>query len=412
MCHPGPFDYARKRLLIRTQGSCHMDFDMTSLGKRFQSLYGAAACGCVRAPGRVNLIGEHTDYNDGFVLPIAIEREVRALYRRRDDLIVNLSSQQSCDEPVSVDLSKAITPGSPKWANYPKGVMAGLVRKIDGLGGADILLDGDIPLGGGLSSSAALEVAAGAAILAASGKSDAVEPGDLAKICQMAEHEFAGAPCGIMDQSISVMGRSGHAMLMDCRNGSIEHIPFDNPDLVVLVADTQVKHDLSDGGYSARREQCFSAARKMGVASLRDADEMMIQNAQASGLLSDSEFMRAQHVVSEIFRTVEACEALRAGDYRRFGRLMYASHLSLRDDFAVSCAELDELVNIAASTKGVYGARMTGGGFGGCAIMLVESEHREAISSSLSQGFEKKFGRRCPIFATHAVAGVGTIECP
>lgn len=387
-----------------------MNWDMKSLRSRFVTMFGASPTGAVRAPGRVNLIGEHTDYNGGFVLPIAIEREVRALFRPRDDRTVNMVSGQSPNERAKVDLDLTISPGLPKWANYCKGVIAGLIEEGVALGGADVYFEGNVPLGGGLSSSAALEVATGMAMLSAAGMSGSVPGPTLARICQKAENEYAGAPCGIMDQAISAMGQAGHAMLMDCRDGSLKQIPFDNPDLVVLVADTQVKHSIADGGYAARREQCFSAARKMNVASLRDADEASIELSHGNGLIDDVEFMRARHVVGEILRTLEACASLQSGDYRQFGRLMYASHYSLRDDYQVSCEELDELVRIASVTKGVYGARMTGGGFGGCAIALVDAELADSIAQALAEGFFGKFGRRCPVFATRATAGAGMLE--
>lgn len=387
-----------------------MNWDMKSLRSRFETVFGASPTGAVRAPGRVNLIGEHTDYNGGFVLPIAIEREVRALFRARDDRTVNMVSGQSPNERAKVDLDLTISPGLPKWANYCKGVIAGLIEEGVALGGADVYFEGNVPLGGGLSSSAALEVATGMAMLSASGMSGSVPGPTLARICQKAENEYAGAPCGIMDQAISAMGKAGHAMLMDCRDGSLKQIPFNKPDLVVLVADTQVKHGIADGGYAARREQCFSAARKMNVSSLRDADEASIELSHGNGLIDDVEFMRARHVVGEVHRTLEACAALQSGDYRQFGRLMYASHYSLRDDYQVSCEELDELVRIASVTKGVYGARMTGGGFGGCAIALVDAELADSIAQALAEGFFGKFGRRCPVFATHATAGAGVLE--
>lgn len=386
-----------------------MIIDIDALKDRFESTYGDDATGAVRAPGRVNLIGEHTDYNDGFVLPIAIEREVVAVFRPRNDRKVNFASAQS-PQAALLDLAGPIKPGEPKWANYCKGVAAGLGARDIPLVGADILFEGNIPLGGGLSSSAALEVATAMALLAAAGKVGAIKPRDIALVCQMAEHEFAGAPCGIMDQSIAVMGKAAAAMLLDCRSGHIEQIPFDNPNVILLVADTQVKHDITDGGYAKRRQQCYDAAAKLGVKMLRDADEQSVSAAAKAGTLGGKELMRARHVVGEITRTIEACRALKAGDYAGFGRLMYASHNSLRDDYEVSCEELDAVVDLARNCAGVYGARMTGGGFGGCAIILAEAEASGPIIESITTGFAARFGRRCPIFATHAVAGASVIK--
>src|SRR6056297_1748586 len=226
----------------------------------FEQAFSRRPEGTARGPGRVNLIGEHTDYNDGFVLPIAIERETLGAFAVRDDRRVRIASLQQPGASVEIDLSRPVQPDQPAWANYVRGVIAGLKARKVPLVGADVLFDSTVPIGGGLSSSASLEVTAALAMLAACGQSGAVTDYELAKLCQAAEHEFAGAPCGIMDQAIVLLGRAGRAMLMDCRTGEIEHIPFDDPDKVLLVVDTCVEHELADGGYAARREQCFEAA--------------------------------------------------------------------------------------------------------------------------------------------------------
>jgi galactokinase len=376
---------------------------VASLRKRFSELYGREATGVVSAPGRVNLIGEHTDYNDGFVLPIAIDRCTLAAFAPAQERKVNLASAQQEGTPASFDLDADITKGQPQWANYPKGVAAGLVEKGVELTAMDILFDSDVPIGGGLSSSASLEVSAALAMLAAAGRE--IDDYELALICQKAEHEFAGTPCGIMDQAISIMAQAGRALLLDCRDGAARHIPFDNPDLLLLVADTKVKHDLTDGGYAARRDQCYSAAAKLGVKMLRDANADMVSAAEDN--LSDKELTRARHVVSEIDRTLRAVEAMEAGDYAAFGQLMYASHASLRDDYEVSCEELDEIVELAAGLEGVYGARMTGGGFGGCAIILADADRADSIAAAITESYNAGFGHPCVIFATRAAAGAG-----
>jgi galactokinase len=383
--------------------------NLRTLQRDFQALYGRPAGGAVRAPGRVNLIGEHTDYNDGFVLPIAIERQTVAVFARRDDRTVQLASKQADSQIVSVDLAAPIARGQPAWANYGRGVAAGLLAAGVTLAGADVLFDSDLPLGGGLSSSAALEVATALVLLEAAGRRDAVAPADLARLCQKAEHDFAGAPCGIMDQSIAVMGRSGRAMLLDCRSHQVRHVPFDDPEAVLLVADTQVKHAISDGSYALRRRQCHDAAAALGAKALRDVDLSAVQSALASGKLDARQFKRARHVVGEIARTLEAAEALEGGDYKRFGQLMIASHESLRDDYEVSCDELDALVDAAVGVPGVYGARMTGGGFGGCAIILAHVSQAETITRIVQDAFAARFGRRCPIFATPAAAGAAPL---
>ena len=374
---------------------------IANIRKRFSELYGRQATGVVSAPGRVNLIGEHTDYNDGFVLPIAIDKCTLAAFAPGEDRLVNLASVQQEGAPASFDLDADIEKGSPKWANYPKGVAAGLVEKGVELTAMDILFDSDVPIGGGLSSSASLEVSAALAMLAAAGRE--IDDYQLALICQKAEHEFAGTPCGIMDQAISIMARPGQALLLDCRNGQARHIPFDNPDLLVLVADTKVKHDLTDGGYAARRDQCYSAAARLGVKMLRDADLDMV--SAAVDKLSDKEMDRARHVVSEIDRTLKAVEAMEAGDYAAFGQLMYASHASLRDDYEVSCEELDVIVTQASGLEGVYGARMTGGGFGGCAIVLASVDRADNIAAAITENYTARFGHPCVIFPTRAAIG-------
>lgn len=376
--------------------------------EQFVSTYGSQPSIFVRSPGRVNLIGEHTDYNDGFVLPIAIERQITAAAAPRNDREVRFASVQT-NTQVDLNLDDAIHPGEPTWANYCRGVAAGLIEAGLELTGADILFSSDLPLGGGLSSSAALEVATALCLLAAAGKPDALSHRDLALLCQKAEHEFAGAPCGIMDQSIVAMGQAGRALLLDCRDGATRYIPFDDPGLVVLVADTKVKHDIADGGYAARRDQCYAAANKLGIKSLRDADATAIAAAEQQGTLSDKQLMRARHVVGEIDRTLKAVEALQAGNYGRFGELMYASHESLRSDYEVSCDELDAVVALARECEGVYGARMTGGGFGGCAIILADTDRANAISQTVTEGFTERFGHACPIFATRAAAGASIV---
>ncbi|MCE5325784.1 MAG: galactokinase [Planctomycetaceae bacterium] len=384
---------------------------MKNLQQLFEERYGRAPAGIVRAPGRVNLIGEHTDYNDGFVLPIAINRSTLAAWAPREGSTIRMASAQS-DRPAVVDLA-TVSKGEPAWANYPRGVIAGLLGAGVKLGGADLFFDSDVPLGGGLSSSASLEVATALALLTAAGAK--MDDRTLALLCQKAEHDFAGTPCGIMDQSIAIMGRAGHALLLDCRSGAVEQVPFDDPTKVLLVADTQVKHELSDGGYAARRDQCYAAAAMLGVKMLRDVTPAQIEKAAAAGTLQGKELRRARHAVGEIARTVEAVAALKAGDYSTFGKLMYASHESLAGDYDVSCEELDAIVASAAKCSGVYGARMTGGGFGGCAIILADAAAADAVCKKVADDFERQFTRRCPIFATHACTGAETVaraSCP
>jgi galactokinase len=385
--------------------------DLNTLKEQFARTFDASADGAVRAPGRVNLIGEHTDYNDGYVLPIAIEKQTVALWRKRDDLTVRFRSLQQGAE-MSIDLAdeETLTPGETKWANYPLGVAAKLFEHGVALSGAEILFDSDVPLGGGLSSSASLEVATALALLEASNNRDQIDEMTLAKLCQSAEHEFANSPCGIMDQAIAILGQAGHALLLDCFDESTKQIPFDDPDYVLLVADTEVKHGIGDGEYARRREECKKAAAMLDVPALRAASQEAVEAAAVDGRLAKPEYQRARHVTGEIRRTLEAAEALGNRDYETFGKLMIESHESLRDDYEVSCEELDVLVDLARKQDGVFGARMTGGGFGGCMIVLAAATHADAITAALADGFHERFGRRCPVFVTRPADGAGVVE--
>ena len=370
---------------------------------RFRETFGRDATGLASAPGRVNLIGEHTDYNDGFVLPIAIERRIFAAFAPREDRQLHLATTFDHDNRVTVDISQQLVPVDVAWANYPLGVAGGLIDAGVALPGCELLFGSNVPVGSGLSSSAALEVATAMALLAAAGAM--LEDRDLALLCQKAENTFAGAPCGIMDQSIAVMGKPGQALLLDCRNGSTRLVPFDDPRGVLLVVDTEVEHSIGGGEYGRRRATCEVAARAMGIDALRDATEQQVQAALADGTLDDLQARRARHVTTEIARTLQAVDALEAGGLAEFGRLMFASHESLRDDYEVSCSELDEVVASARRCDGVYGARMTGGGFGGCAIVLVEADCVEDVTKRIQADFEKLFGRRPPVFSTRPAEG-------
>ena len=381
--------------------------DIENIKKEFANSFGRAAKGVFRAPGRVNLIGEHTDYNDGFVLPIAIERCTASAWAPRDDgRCCFVSAQQS--EPVEIDLCEPVKPGKPTWGNYCKGVVAGLLQRGLTLTGVDVFFDSDVPLNAGLSSSASLEVATAVTMLAACEAT--VPKGELAALCQRAENVFAGAPCGIMDQSISIMGQAGHALLLDCRSLETRQIPFDFPKAVLLVCDTQVSHDIGNGEYPARRAQCEQAAEILGVKALRDTNLDALWQADENKRIDEIQFRRARHVVTEITRTLEAAEVLEQGGdsaLTEFGQLMNGSHQSMRDDFEISCEELDAIVETAQGRDDVFGARMTGGGFGGCAIVLAKTDSADEITKAIQKDFEAKFGRVCPVFATTPADGAG-----
>ncbi len=275
--------------------------------------------------------------------------------------------------------------------------------------GLDVLLHSTVPLGGGLSSSAALEVCTATLLEAVTGKT--LDPVEKALLCQKAEHEFAGVPCGIMDQFISVMGRENHLLLLDCRSRKTELVPMNDPSVALLIVNTNVKHELGSSEYAKRRAQCEAAAKILGVASLRDATADALEAGR--GKMDDVVYRRARHVIGEIERTVHAAEGIRASNWSTVGNLMYASHASLRDDYEVSCAELDAVVEIAEGIGikgGVYGCRMTGGGFGGCAVALVKAEAVEAISKRIATEYKKKTGIDAAIFSSRPASGATLVK--
>jgi len=380
----------------------------------FQKHYGRAPRWIVAAPGRVNVIGEHTDYNDGFVLPMAIERY--AIMAADEPLpgSVSAAAQISIwdihfDEKATIDISGPMTRGTPKWSNYIRGVLCGFQNRGVKLAALDIAFMSTVPLGGGLSSSAALEVCTATLMEAATGK--AIDPIEKALLAQKAEHDFAGVPCGIMDQFISALGREGHLLLLDCRTRKTELVPMSDPAVALLVINTNVKHELSGGEYAERRAQCEEAARNLGVASLRDVTAEQLEKGKAK--LSEVVFRRARHVIGEIERTVRAAEGIRASNWSAGGKFMYASHASLRDDYEVSCVELDVVVKIAEEIGykgGVYGCRMTGGGFGGCCVALVKTDAVASISQKIAADYQRETGIAATIFSSRPAAGAVIIK--
>lgn len=371
----------------------------------FQRIFGRQARWIAAAPGRVNVIGEHTDYNDGFVLPMAIDRyTVIAAAPSGNPKQVVLRSGAN-EQPISIDLSRALTP-APKgaWWNYPLGVVAGFVRIQAMPAGFDAYIHSTVPLGGGLSSSAALEVATATLIEAIS--CHRLDPVEKALLCQKAEHEFAGMPCGIMDQFVSVMGRKDHLLLLDCKSRETELVPLLDPHVSLLITNTNVKHELTGGEYAQRRAQCEQAAKTLGVASLRSADMALLDSHKTK--LDPVAFKRARHVISEINRTTQAAKEIKAGDWEATGRLMYASHASLRDDYEVSCAELDAVVDLARNigiSGGVFGCRMTGGGFGGCTVALVQTDKVDSISKELAEGYQARTSITPSLFVSRPADG-------
>jgi galactokinase len=365
----------------------------------------------LRAPGRVNLIGEHTDYNDGFVFPMAIEPEVCFACRAREDGLVRLASSVFPGQVVEFSLQKKIERGEPAWANYSRGAAAELVEAGVPLSGMDCVMTNTLPVGGGLSSSAAIEVGTALALLTSAGQEMSRER--IALLCQKAEHEYAGVPVGIMDQTAVASGKAGHAMLLDCRDLSKRFIPIDARDLRVVIANTMVKHELTGGEYAQRRRECeegvaFFRKSNPAIRALRDVTMPMVESAK--GMLADVVFRRCRHVVGENARALEAAAKLVAQQYDDVGELMYQSHQSLRDDYQVSCPELDFLVEASRQVRGVYGARMTGGGFGGCIVALTQPRTVEPLAEHLARTYLAKFNIQPTVFATTATEGASVIE--
>ena len=380
------------------------------VASEFEKLYGRPPRWIAAAPGRVNIIGEHTDYNDGFVLPMAIEYySVMAADRPVDGReVITLRSTLEA-EVATIDLTLPVRPAAPKWGNYPRGVVAGFQERGIQPGGLDVLLHSTVPLGSGLSSSAALEVCTATLLEAVTGTT--LDPVDKALLCQKAEHDFAGVPCGIMDQFISALGREGHLLLLDCRTRTTELVPMNDPSVALLIINTNVKHELSGGEYAERRAQCEEAARNLGVESLRDVTAVQLEAGKRK--MSEIVYRRARHVIGEIGRTVHAAGSVRQSDWPVVGQLMYASHAALRDDYEVSCEELDVVVKIAEAIGeqgGVYGCRMTGGGFGGCCVALVKASAVDDISEKITADYKARTGIAATIFASRPAAGATVVK--
>ena len=355
------------------------------------------------APGRVNLIGEHIDYCDGFVMPFAIDRYVVIAGCANGTKEARVATALG-DEIAVFDLSKPQEEGEPKWSNYLRGVIRGFQDRGHHIPGFDAYILSSVPGGAGLSSSAALECAIATFL---EGLLDTrLQTREKALLCQKAEHDFAHVPCGIMDQFASAFGKVNRLVLIDCQSGEPELVPFENPDLTVLISNTMVHHELSDGGYAARRKHTEQALAILGKASWRDVSAADVQTHWDK--LGDPVNRRARHVVGEISRTIAAAAALARNDFETLGPLMAASHDSLRDDFEVSCTELDIMVDIARKigrNGGVIGARMTGGGFGGSTVTLCESRKATEIAATLAAEYEKATGIQPQIFASRPAQG-------
>jgi galactokinase len=370
----------------------------------FTDRFGTDADGVWAAPGRVNVIGEHTDYNGGFVLPVAMEHTTRAAVGRRDDGRVAFASLQGDGPVVELGLAE-LAPGRPDgWAGYPAGVVLGLRERL--AGGVNVLVDTDVPVGAGLSSSAALTCSVALAL------SDLVAPElrrqDLVELARSAENDFVGAPTGILDQSASVLCTAGHALFLDTRDRTCEQVPLDlaAAGLALLVVDSGVTHDHAEGGYGDRRRECEQAAERLGVGLLREIDDVAAVQALADGTPEgDVLLRRARHVVTENARVLEVVATLRSdADPRAIGPVLTAGHASLRDDFEISVPLLDAIVE-AAIEAGAHGARMVGGGFGGSAIALVDASSLDQVIASIAVRFAREGAGAPRTFVTVPSAG-------
>ena len=374
--------------------------------KELKKQFGVEAKWLVAAPGRVNLIGEHTDYNDGFVFPMAIERQTVVAAAPLEKGPSKVYSVQT-DETVEILIDGSSVPptaSNVKWSSYVQGVVACCFEA--GLKSTPFcaVINSNVPLGGGLSSSASLETSVATLLELIVGKKLGEKQKPL--VCQKAEHTYAHMPCGIMDQFISALGKKDHAMLLDCRSQEPTMIPLSDDSVSVLIINSNYKHELTGSEYPERRAMCHEAAEVLGVSKLRDADLIMLETARDN--LTDTQYRRARHVISEDTRTQEMAKSLVAGNWERCGELMYQSHFSMCTDFEITTPELDLLVTLArliGVEGGVYGSRMTGGGFGGCTVSLVKTEKIDGLSKKISKNYKAITGIEPTIFATRPAQG-------
>jgi len=375
---------------------------------KYENRFGGK-CRIYRAPGRVNLIGEHTDYNGGFVLPAAVDFSCWVAGGPRNDGRLGIFSENT-GELAEADLGDKRLERSGTWSDYPVGTVWTLREAGYALPGANLYIHGEVPLGSGLSSSAAIEVATGYALLDAAGEK--IDLRKLALACQRGENDFVGARVGIMDQFVACHAQAGSALLLDCRSLEYEYVPL--PATVSLViCNSMVKHELAAGEYNARRAECEEGVRLLseripGIQSLRNVEIGALDKYKRA--LPETIYRRCRHVITENDRVLQVVEALRAGDLTRVGELMFASHESLRRDYEVSCAELDCLVELARSEPGVVGARMTGGGFGGCTVNLVKCESAEQFRERVSAGYAAKFGIVPEVYLSGTANGVERVS--
>jgi galactokinase len=366
-----------------------------------------------RAGGRAELIGGHTDYNEGFVIAAAIDSSYWVAARGRTDKKVRLYSEWA-GQMHEFDLNGPIVVvKTQKWANYARGVAAALLEKGYPLRGADLYMTGNVPIGGGLSSSAAMEVSISRAMLHICGHLEGMDKVELARICQRAENAWAGSPCGIMDQMVSIHGRKDHAVVLDCRSLAVKYEPLDHTKCAIMIFNSMVRHEIGGGEYGKRRAMCEKAVeiiarRYPNVAALRDVDEKMLK--EFSGQMDEVTYKRARHVVGENAKVLAGAKALEKNDIATFGRMVSQSGQSARDDYEISCPEIDTLVTSATTCKGVYGARLMGGGFGGSALAIVEPAACEEVKAKVTAEYEKNFGIKCQVHVAEPADGTAIID--
>jgi galactokinase len=377
----------------------------------FKQHFDAEATHLSSGPGRVNLIGEHTDYNEGFVLPIALKRDVRFAFRPRSDRLVRLFSLEY-GETYEFDLDNFAFNDTMLWANYVQGMAWSLEQLGLPLTGMDAVISGNVPRGSGLSSSAAVEVGAAHAFLAAANALSDLSGPQIARAAQRAENEYVGVNCGIMDQFISVLGRENHALLIDCRTLTYELVPMPS-DVSIVIGNTRASRSLASSAYNERRQECETGVAMLepmlpGIRALRDVTSAQLEEHKA--LLPVNIYRRCRHVISENERVLQTVEAFRRNDLVTVGRLMNASHDSLRDDYAVSSAALDAMVEAMRSVEGCYGARLTGAGFGGCAVALAEPGAEQAVADAIFEHYPKATNIWPEVYTTRASDGARVIQ--
>ena len=365
---------------------------MNSISSQFEKVFGHSPDICASAPGRVNLIGEHIDYSEGFVLPFAINDCTDVAISKTNENVIKIASVQRDSEVISIALSDISPDLKGDWERY----VLGVIWSLGITSGLEIFIDGKVPVGAGLSSSAALEASVATALNSLFSLGHDLPT--LARLCQKAENDYVGMPCGIMDQSVSLMAAEGSALLLDCRDLTTKNISFDvaSQGLELLIIDTQVHHELVDGGYAERRGSCDSVVTKLNIISMRhlSMDQLLSKKSE----ITETEFIRAHHAITEIKRVLDAVIALEKSDFVELGKLINASHVSLRDDYTVSCPELDCAVEASLAT-GALGARMVGGGFGGSAIALVKAQNVEKTKLAIQSAFTEA-GYKAPRFFT------------